>query len=75
MSSARNVIEVAREIIARHGSDAASTMERLARENAEAGDSEAAAFWAQVAQAIRAMSAKPARDQSKAFASTLPSSL
>jgi len=66
MSSARNLIAVAREMMARHGSDAASMMERRAQENAEAGDSEAAAFWAQVVQAIRAMGAKPARDQSKA---------
>jgi hypothetical protein len=58
MSNARTVIAVAEELVARHGGDAASLTDRRARENARAGDSEAAAFWARVAQAIRALKTK-----------------
>jgi hypothetical protein len=57
--SIKNVIAVAREIIARYGRDAASMVDRRARENRSAGDNEAAAFWALVAQAIRALDPKP----------------
>jgi hypothetical protein len=66
MSSVRNVVVVAREIVARCGGDATSLMDRRAQENARAGDSEAAAFWMQVAQAIRTMDIGPEGDQANA---------
>jgi hypothetical protein len=72
MCSTRHVIAVAREIVARHRGDAASLMDRRAQENARAGDSEAAIFWTQVAQAVRAMDTWPVRSQDKDVAPPSP---
>lgn len=55
MTSARDTIAVAREMIARHGDAALPLVDRRFRDNLAAGDAEAAAFWSQVAQALRAM--------------------
>jgi len=53
--NASDVIAVARQSIARYGSHSGSIMDRRARENTQAGDREAAEFWAQVAKAVRAL--------------------
>jgi hypothetical protein len=53
--NARDVIAVARQIIARYGSHSGSIMDRRAQENTQAGDREAAEFWAQVARAVRVL--------------------
>ena len=63
MSRATNVIAVACELISRHGGEAAFLIDRRAQENARAGDNEAAGFWSQVAQAIRALGKKPPSTQ------------
>ena len=55
MSQARDTIAVARDMIARHGDAALPLVDQRFRDNLAAGDSEAAAFWSQVAQALRAM--------------------
>ena len=49
----RNIIEVAKHMAVHHGSQTASLMEERARQNAAAGDTEAASFWAQVARTVR----------------------
>jgi len=54
MSTTKNVVAIAREVIARHGSNAVSMMDRRVHENVGAGDSEAAALWMQVGKAVRA---------------------
>lgn len=53
MSSARDMIEIARQIIERYGDGAADEAARRAAQNREHGDQEQAAFWAQVARAVR----------------------
>ncbi len=53
--SARNAIVVARELIVRHGTEAASVVDRRVQENTQLGDQEAASFWRQVSQAVRAL--------------------
>lgn len=53
--SAKNVIVVAHELIARHGAGAASLVDRRVQENAKLGDREAAIFWRHVSQAVRAL--------------------
>ncbi len=64
--SARNIIAIAREMVGQYGSEAASVMERRAQENMTAGDGEAAAFWAQVARAVRALEGRPVQDSGQA---------
>ncbi len=61
--NARNTVAVARELIARHGTDAASTVDKRVQENAKLGDREAAIFWRHVAQAVRAL--QPKRDSAR----------
>jgi hypothetical protein len=58
MSTTKNVVAIAREVIARHGSNAVSMMHRRVYENARAGDGEAAALWMQVGKAVRALEPK-----------------
>lgn len=53
MTSARDVIEIARQVIERYGEAASDEMERRAAQNRELGDQEQAALWAQVARAVR----------------------
>lgn len=55
MSNARDTIVVARDMIERHGADAIPVVDRRFQDNKAAGDAEAAAFWSQVAQAVRAL--------------------
>ena len=58
MTSLMNEIAVATHMIERYGERAAALMDRRARDNREAGDDEAAMFWAQVAEAVRALQRK-----------------
>jgi hypothetical protein len=58
MPGARNVIAVASRMIARYGHASTAMMEKRVEENARAGDAEAAAFWANVAKAVRALDGK-----------------
>jgi hypothetical protein len=74
MSNARTVIAVAKKLMARHGGNAAALMDGRAQENARAGDRDAAAFWARVAQAIRALNTKPESDQNP-FALAIPAGI
>jgi hypothetical protein len=55
MTRARDAIAVAREMIERHGESAIALVDRRFRDNLAAGDAEAAAFWSQVAQALRTL--------------------
>lgn len=55
MSKAQDTIAVARDIIERHGDDAIPMVDQRFRDNLAAGEAEAAAFWYQVAQALRAL--------------------
>lgn len=55
MSSARDTIAVARDMMARYGNDAIDVVDRRLQDNLSAGDAEAAAFWSQVVQALRAL--------------------
>jgi hypothetical protein len=57
VSSVRNIIEIAREFMSRYGTEAAATMDRRAKENANAGEAASAAFWAKIAEAIRMLEA------------------
>ena len=59
MTSPMDEIAVASHMIERYGAGAAALMEARARDNREAGDDEAAVFWAQVAQAVRALQKNP----------------
>jgi hypothetical protein len=55
MDSARDTIDVARVLIDRQGSAASAVVDRRYLDNLAAGDVEAAAFWSQVARAVRAL--------------------
>jgi hypothetical protein len=55
MTRARDTIAIARDLIDRHGGAAPALVDQRVRDNLAAGDAEAAAFWSQVAQAVRAL--------------------
>lgn len=55
MSAARDAIAVARDMIERHGDDALPLVDQWFQDNLAAGDTEATAFWSQVARALRAL--------------------
>ncbi len=53
MTSARDVIEIARQMIERYGEAAADEMERRSQHHREHGEHEGAQLWAEVARAVR----------------------
>jgi hypothetical protein len=55
MNSFGDIAEVAREMLARHGSAALAIVEKYVTELEAAGQSEDASMWSMVATAIRAL--------------------
>ena len=54
-SRVKDAIAVARDMIERHGPHAISVVDQRFQDNLTAGDAEAAAFWSQVARAVRVL--------------------
>ena len=54
----RDAVAVARYLIGRHGDNAAAIAEQRAHANHQHGTADDAAFWSEVAQAVRALQQK-----------------
>ncbi len=53
--SAKQIVDIAQAMIAKHGNKAAVIMQERAEHYRQAGDRESAVLWAQVAKAVRAL--------------------
>jgi hypothetical protein len=55
MNRARDILEIARVMIGRHGAQPADVMEQRVQAHRDAGEHEVARFWASVGNAVRAL--------------------